>query len=45
VTGKVVFPGCNGKFLISVVEEGKQRRRNSLVSPSYKYHPDYCIAE
>jgi len=38
VTGEVVFPGWDSKFLISVVEEGNQRGQKSLSSP-YKYHP------
>jgi len=31
VTRKVVFPGWDGKFLISGVEEGNQRRGKSLL--------------
>jgi len=32
VAGKVVFPGWDGKFLISGVEEENQRRGKSLAS-------------
>jgi len=38
--GRVVFPGWDGKFLISWVEEGNQRRGKFLASP-YKYHTEY----
>jgi len=37
--GKVVFPGWDGKFLISGVEEENQWWGKSLESPFYKYHP------
>jgi len=37
--GKVAFPGWDGKFLVSGVEEGNQWQGKSLASPPYKYHP------
>jgi len=43
VTGKVVFPGCDSKFLISGVEKGNQQRGKSLASHPYKYHPGYTF--
>ena len=39
MVGKVAFPGWDGKFLVSGVEEGNQWRGNPW-HPPYKYHPD-----
>jgi len=37
--GKVVFPGWDGNFLISGVEEGNQRRRNPWHPPPLQIPP------
>ena len=39
MVGKVAFPGWDGKFLVSGVEEGNQWQGNPW-HPPYKYHPD-----
>jgi len=39
VTGKVVFPGWDGNFLISGVEEGNERREKFLASPPLQIPP------
>jgi len=43
-TGKVVFPGWDGKFLISGRKRETSNGENPWYSP-YKYHPErnYCL--